>query len=167
MKWTRTLRMFVILSMVMMNVGCDQLSKSMVREKIAYHETIEVFGDNLILMKVENTGAFLGVGATFHPLLKNILLLTLPVIVLIVMLGIVMLNTQLPKEIIFGLSCIIGGGVGNIFDRITYGSVTDFMHMDFGIFRTGIFNMADVSILLGTICIFVYSLSQRRVLNTE
>ena len=167
MNWTRTLRLLIILSLVMTNVGCDQLSKSVVREKIAYHETIELIGDNLILMKVENTGAFLGFGSTLHPLLKNLLLLTLPAIVLIMMLGIVVLNAQLPKEVIFGLTCIIGGGVGNVFDRITYGSVTDFMHLDFGIIRTGIFNMADVSILMGTICIFVYSLIQRRILHPE
>ena len=167
MNWTRILRLLVILSLVMTNVGCDQLSKSVVREKIAYHETIELIGDNLILMKVENTGAFLGLGSTLHPLLKNLLLLTLPAIVLIMMLGIVVLNAQLPKEVIFGLTCIIGGGVGNVFDRITYGSVTDFMHLDFGIIRTGIFNMADVSILMGTICIFIYSLTQRRILHTE
>jgi len=167
MNWTRILRLLVILSLVMTNVGCDQLSKSVVREKIAYHETIELIGDNLILMKVENTGAFLGLGSTLHPLLKNLLLLTLPAIVLIMMLGIVVLNAQLPKEVMFGLSCIIGGGVGNVFDRITYGSVTDFMHLDFGIIRTGIFNMADVSILMGTICIFIYSLTQRRILHTE
>lgn len=167
MNWTRTFRLLLILSLVMINVGCDQLSKSVVREKIAYHETIEVIGDSFILMKVENTGAFLGLGATLHPLLKNILLLTLPTIVLIMMLGIVVLNSQLPKEVIFGLSCIIGGGVGNVFDRITYGSVTDFLHLDFGIIRTGIFNMADVSILMGTICIFIYGLSQKKILNTE
>lgn len=167
MNWTRILRLLVILSLVMTNVGCDQLSKSVVREKIAYHETIELIGDNLILMKVENAGAFLGLGSTLHPLLKNLLLLTLPAIVLIMMLGIVVLNAQLPKEVIFGLTCIIGGGVGNVLDRITYGSVTDFMHLDFGIIRTGIFNMADVSILMGTICIFVYSLTQRRILHTE
>jgi signal peptidase II len=167
MKWTRILRLLIILSLVMTNVGCDQLSKSVVREKIAYHETIELIGDNLILMKVENTGAFLGLGSTLHPLLKNLLLLTLPAIVLIMMLGIVVLNAQLPKEVIFGLTCIIGGGVGNVLDRITYGSVTDFMHLDFGIIRTGIFNMADVSILMGTLCIFIYSLTQRRLLHTE
>ena len=48
-----------------------------------------------------------------------------------------------------GLSFIIGGGIGNIYDRIVHGSVTDFLHIDLGLFRTGIFNMADVSIMVG------------------
>jgi len=37
---------------------------------------------------------------------------------------------------------LIGGGIGNVYDCILFGSVTDFLHLDFGIFRTGIFNFA-------------------------
>ena len=48
-----------------------------------------------------------------------------------------------------GISCVIGGGIGNIYDRIQYGSVTDFLHIDLVVFQTGIFNMADVSIMTG------------------
>ena len=48
-----------------------------------------------------------------------------------------------------GICFLIGGGIGNIYDRIVYGSVTDFLHMDFVLFKTGIFNMADVSIMTG------------------
>lgn len=48
-----------------------------------------------------------------------------------------------------GVCFLIGGGIGNIYDRIVYGSVTDFLHMDFVLFKTGIFNMADVSIMTG------------------
>lgn len=52
-----------------------------------------------------------------------------------------------------GISFVIGGGIGNLYDRVLYGSVTDFMHLKFGIFQTGIFNMADVSIMLGMLII--------------
>ena len=52
---------------------------------------------------------------------------------------------------------LIGGGLGNIFDRALYGSVTDFLHIDFGLFQTGIFNMADVSVMVGVFTILLYS----------
>jgi signal peptidase II len=52
-------------------------------------------------------------------------------------------------NMLIGLCFVIGGGVGNLFDRILYGSVTDFLYLKFGIFQTGIFNMADVSIMAG------------------
>lgn len=54
-----------------------------------------------------------------------------------------------------GISFIIGGGIGNLYDRMWYGSVTDFMHINFTIFQTGIFNMADVSIMTGMFIILI------------
>ena len=48
-----------------------------------------------------------------------------------------------------GLACVLGGGIGNLYDRVLYGSVTDFLHIDFGLFQTGIVNLADVSIMVG------------------
>ena len=47
------------------------------------------------------------------------------------------------------LGFAIGGGIGNIYDRVVHGSVTDFLHIDLVIFQTGIFNMADVSLMVG------------------
>ena len=49
----------------------------------------------------------------------------------------------------------VGGGFGNIYDRLVYGSVTDFLQMNFVIVRTGIFNMADVSIMAGMFMILL------------
>jgi len=39
--------------------------------------------------------------------------------------------------------------LGNLTDRLFYGSVTDFLHIDLFIIKTGIFNIGDVSILVG------------------
>ena len=56
------------------------------------------------------------------------------------------------------LSFIIGGGIGNIYDRILYNSVTDFMYFELGSFHTGIFNMADVSVVVGGFLILLNSI---------
>jgi len=53
------------------------------------------------------------------------------------------------KLLIISISLIIGGGIGNIIDRILYGSVTDFLFFDFVIFHTGIVNMADIAVTTG------------------
>ena len=46
--------------------------------------------------------------------------------------------------------CIVGGGIANVFDRITRGEVTDFFFINLGgVFKTGIFNVADVSVTTG------------------
>jgi signal peptidase II len=61
-----------------------------------------------------------------------------------------------------GFCFVIGGGIGNVFDRIVYGSVTDFLHINFGFFQTGIFNLADLSIMTGVFIILLQSLFKRK-----
>jgi len=62
-----------------------------------------------------------------------------------------------------GFCCIIGGGIANVYDRIVYGSVTDFLHLDFGgMLRTGIFNLADVSVMVGMGCLIVGSFKKKK-----
>ena len=79
---------------------------------------------------------------------KQIFLTLIPVIAMV--LGLVYLFLKpVSGNMLVGLCFVIGGGVGNLFDRILYGSVTDFLYLKFGIFQTGIFNMADVSIMAG------------------
>ena len=58
---------------------------------------------------------------------------------------------------------IIGGGIANVFDRIVYGSVTDFFHIDLGGgIRTGIFNVADMSVTSGMIMLVIASFIHRK-----
>lgn len=162
MKLTAICRKTLILLLILINIGCDQVSKYIVRGNIEYYQQVELIKDNLILTKVENTGGFLGFGSAIHPLLKKILFLAFPALVLIILMGFILTRTRDNIYFITGISFIIGGGIGNIFDRIVHGSVTDFLHIDIGIFRTGIFNLADVSIMFGTAFILIYNLTKKR-----
>jgi signal peptidase II len=47
------------------------------------------------------------------------------------------------------VALFIAGGTSNLLDRITYGMVIDFMNVGIGPLRTGIFNVADMAIMLG------------------
>ncbi|HAD13170.1 MAG TPA: signal peptidase II, partial [Saprospirales bacterium] len=59
MKRLLLLKYLIFLAFIAINIGCDQISKSMVREHVAYHEQIHIAGEHFLLTKVENTGAFL------------------------------------------------------------------------------------------------------------
>jgi signal peptidase II len=147
-----------MLSLVLFNVGCDQFSKSLVREKVSYYERIDIIPDTFTLTKVENTGAFLSLGNSLNPLAKSVLLIYLPALALLVMLAYILRQQEGSTIVILGLCFMAGGGIGNLLDRIIYGSVTDFLHLDFGFFQTGIFNLADVSIMIGGISILLFSI---------
>ena len=167
MKLIGICRKTLILLLILLNIGCDQVSKYIVRGNIAYYEQVELINDNLILTKVENSGGFLGFGSAIHPVLKKIFFLVFPALVLIFLLGFVLTKTRNNIYFIIGISFIIGGGIGNIFDRIVHGSVTDFLHLDMGFFKTGIFNLADVSIIIGTACILFYNLTKNRTVAVD
>ncbi|MDX2045747.1 MAG: signal peptidase II [Chitinophagaceae bacterium] len=153
-------RILIIFAIVMANIGCDQMSKKMIRENVADNETIAV-NDHLTVTRVENTGAFLSFGDSLPGPVKNILLSVLPLIALSAGFIIIIVKKTIPGMALLGFCFVIGGGTGNIFDRIAYGSVTDFLHLDLGIFETGIFNMADVSIMTGTFIILLQIFSAK------
>ncbi|HEV7383158.1 MAG TPA: signal peptidase II [Dyadobacter sp.] len=148
------------LLVLLSNIGCDQVSKTIVRREITDNETVSIVQHYFVLTKVENAGAFLSIGSALPDLLKFILLSIIPLLALSY--GIVYLFTRkhLTKLSAVALSFAIGGGIGNIYDRIIHGSVTDFLHIDLGFFQTGIFNMADVSISVALI-LFVLQNSMR------
>jgi signal peptidase II len=143
-----------IISLVILNIILDQLSKFWIRVNVAPYSDINIISDYFIITNVENSGAFLGLGSDFSPVIKSILLLALPVGVLLTVLVYVFKDKSIDKLSLIGYSSIIGGGIGNIYDRFLYGSVTDFLFIDLGgVFKTGIFNIADLSVTTGMILI--------------
>ncbi len=149
MKIKPLLRNTLIITAIFLNIGCDQVTKGIARNKIEYHETIHVIDNFLTLTKVENTGAFLSLGSNMPIFIKLLVLNVLPMLVMLWGLYLVVEKTNLSGLLVTGLCFVIGGGAGNLYGRIRFGSVTDFLHMNFGLFQTGIFNMADVSIMVG------------------
>lgn len=157
LKW----RLLIIPVLILLNVSCDQVSKSVARESLDYYGRTEVLGEYVVLTKVENKGAMLSAFAELPEKVRFMMLGIAPAIVLL--LGVVLLLSQKrahPLRLL-GFCFVIGGGMGNIIDRLLYGSVTDFLILSAGPFRTGIFNMADVSVMLGT-GIVLWSLFQQR-----
>ncbi len=149
MTYRNPLKFAFLLIIIALNLGCDQVSKVVARQNIDFYQQITVIKDRFILTKVENTGAFLTAGSNLPEFIRVILLTVLPLLVLGYGLFYLYVNKALPRLMQVGVCFLIGGGMGNIYDRIVHGSVTDFLHMDFVLFRTGVFNLADVSIMIG------------------
>ena len=156
-------RNLYIISLVILNIILDQLSKFWIRGNVTPYSDISVISDYFIITNVENSGAFLGLGSEFPPIIKTILLLALPVVVLISVLAYVFKDKSIDKLNLIGFSSIIGGGIGNLYDRFLYGSVTDFLFIDLGsVFKTGIFNIADLSVTTGMILILWASFKNKK-----
>ena len=156
-------RNILITGLIILNIALDQISKFIVRAEVAKGSVSEIIGDVFTLHNVENEGAFLGMGSDFSPGLRIALLLILPILVLAFVLRHIIKEKTMDNMSLVGFCCIIGGGIANVYDRIVYGSVTDFLHLDFGGFlRTGIFNIADVSVMVGMGCLIVGSFKKKK-----
>ncbi|WP_445735013.1 signal peptidase II [Mariniflexile sp.] len=162
-------RSLYIIVVIVATIAVDQISKVLVRNNIQPRteihpgERISLIGDAFIMMNVENSGAFLGMGSDLNPTLRIILLLILPILVLGFVLRYILKDKSLDNWSLFAFASIIGGGVANVYDRIVYGSVTDFFFIDLGgMFRTGIFNMADLSVTTGMIILVFVSFGKKK-----
>lgn len=139
------------------------------RANIELREVKEIIGDKFILTNVYNEGAFLGMGSDMNQTLKTIFLAILPVLVLGYVIYYIIKNRDLDRLSLIAFCCIIGGGIANVFDRIVFGKVTDFFFIDLGgIFKTGIFNVADMSVTAGMIMLLFSSFfNKKKQVDTE
>jgi signal peptidase II len=157
MKSNKLTRILLILLVLALNIGCDQVTKVLVRKHMDYYDEYSYLHRHISIHRVDNTGAFLCLGDSLSGPMRDILLNILPLIAVLFGLYYIFRKTDLNRTTLVAIILIIGGGLGNIYDRIRFGSVTDFMHIDFGIFQTGVFNVADMSIMAGTFMIIFHA----------
>ncbi|GAB1858141.1 signal peptidase II [Flavobacteriaceae bacterium MHTCC 0001] len=150
-------------------IAVDQISKVLVRKYIdlrsetSIGEKISLIGDYFTMMNVENEGAFLGMGSELNGTLRLILLLILPIVVLFFVLRHILKDKEMDKWSLFAFASIIGGGIANVFDRVAFGKVTDFLYIQItDTIRTGIFNLADLSVTTGMIILVVMMLKNKK-----
>ena len=117
---------------VIISVVLDQISKKIVIDNLKPIGTVPLIKDVFHFTYCENTGA------AFSFLFKNIK------------------KKNHNKMLLFGLSFILGGAIGNFIDRFFHGFVTDFF--DFRLINFAIFNIADVFITIGGILFCIYIL---------
>lgn len=150
-------RIAFLIVFIFFNFGLDQVSKVIVREQIEDHANIAVIDNFLTLTKVENTGAFLSLGHDLPEVLRIIILNLFPILVIVFGFYYLVKEKNLNLWTQAGFCMLLGGGLGNVFDRIVHGSVTDFLHLNFGFAQTGVFNVADMFIMSGIGILFIHT----------
>ncbi len=153
---SRWMKIIIGIIVIVLNVSCDQITKSVVRSEVISGERIDLIKNHLILTKVENTGAFLSFGDHWIEPIKIFFLIALPIVFLIIGLYFMIKWSNRNIWLILSIGFVVGGGIGNMIDRVLYQSVTDFLHIRMGPIQSGIFNMADVSIIFGMGILLIY-----------
>jgi signal peptidase II len=146
-------RTSVLLGVLGVSVGCDQATKHLATANLAGHPQHSFLGDVFRLTYAMNDGAFLSLGANLSNGARFWVLTVGVGLLLLGLLAYALFGSKLNAIQVGGYALIAGGGLSNWFDRARNGgAVVDFMNMGFGQQqwqRTGIFNVADVAILVG------------------
>tara|TARA_B110001452_G_scaffold214608_1_gene185554 strand:- start:80 stop:586 length:507 start_codon:yes stop_codon:yes gene_type:complete len=130
----------------------DRFSKFYILDIAEVHGSVDVYiSDFINFYLVWNTGIGFGLLSLDHNFFYNSLTC---LIVLINVFIVYLIITAKDYRAIF-LSMLLGGSLGNLFDRIYYSAVPDFIDFHINSFHWFIFNVADIFISLGIFCLIV------------
>jgi signal peptidase II len=144
-----------LLAVVATTIGCDQVTKHAAATQLMGLPRQSYLGDTLRLEYAENPGAFLSLGASL-PQWARVALFSVGTGLLLMLCGALALRRLWPTHALLAFSLVAAGGVSNLVDRLAHGKVIDFMNIGVGQVRTGIFNVADVAIMLGVALFLVH-----------
>lgn len=150
-----TFRRGVLLCLLLAaTTGCDRITKQLAISELAGGPPHSYLGDTVRLDYRENPGGFLSAGAGWQPQTRAAVFQVANGAFLLIALF-MSLHYKWSRLAAVGLMLFIAGGVSNLIDRVTIGTVIDFMNVGVGPWRTGIFNVADVAIMAGTVLLVV------------
>jgi len=130
-------------------VVLDRLAKLAVERKIPLHDGIQIIPGFFRLTHLENRGAAFGLFADSPSEWKVAILVLFSVIALVVVSTLLWKNSHSLSTTGVGLALILGGAVGNLWDRLASGHVTDFLLFYVGTYQWPAFNVADSAIVVG------------------
>lgn len=147
---------FILIIVVLLScVGCDQVTKSMALSVLPTTEPWSYLGDTVRLQLVYNRGAFLSIGSSLPDAWRLGVFTIGASFLLLGLLVYVFLSGPQHPSFLLGVALLLAGGVGNLFDRLIHGGlVIDFMNVGIGPVRTGVFNVADAAIMVGSLIFF-------------
>ncbi|MDU9047564.1 MAG: signal peptidase II [Candidatus Electrothrix sp. Rat3] len=140
------IRFFII--MVLVVVG-DQLTKVSILDNFALYDSRVIIPGFFNLTFLLNSGAAFGMLSDMPLLWRQIFFITIAAVALV---ALVLMQRKMGKENAWYTLCfaLIGGGaVGNVIDRVLYGSVVDFLDFYIGKYHWPAFNVADSAIFVG------------------
>jgi len=146
MNWLRLRSAAIILLVIVL----DRISKLYIRAHISKWDMIPVIPNFFYIVHYENQGAAFSVLSDAPRFWRVFLLVGVSLLVMSVI-GVMLLRmpARLSALTATSLAMVFGGAVGNVWDRIFTGTVTDFIDAFIGSYEFPAFNVADSAITIG------------------
>src|SRR5580698_3075001 len=152
-------------SLALLIVLLDRWTKRLVAARIAMYAHVQIIPSFFRLTHTENTGAAFSLFADSPSHWRTALLIGFSVVAMVVVLVLLWKQTRALTITGIALSLILGGAVGNLWDRIARGRVVDFLLVYVKQYQWPVFNLADSAIVVGA-CLLVIEILFARPKNT-
>lgn len=156
---TRIALRVILVVAIASTIACDRATKHIAVTMLAGTANRSFLADTVRLEYAENAGAFLSLGADW-PVWVRTTLFGIGNAVLLLALTVMAMRRGWSRSGLLGLALCVAGGASNLVDRLAFGRVVDFINVGFGSVRTGIFNVADVAIMLGAAIVVLAGLQE-------
>jgi len=169
MKYGRIFALIIALIIV----AADHLTKVMIQHSMSPFDSATVIPGLLRIVHTENPGAAFGILAEGNPILRSVVLIGISAVVLCFVLSALWSrnSSYAARPTRFGLGLILGGALGNLYDRVAHGTVTDFIEVFHGSWSFPAFNVADSAISIGAALVLLEMLwsgrKRRQVINVS
>jgi signal peptidase II len=141
----RRFHFFIALSVVLL----DRVTKGLVAKTISLHDGKQVIPGFFRIIHTENRGAAFGLFADSPAQWKISMLVLFSIVALVVVSTLLWRNSHSLTTTGIGLALILGGALGNLWDRLLNGRVVDFLLFYIGSYQWPAFNVADSAIVVG------------------
>ena len=130
-------------------IALDRVTKWTISRRLSMHDGIQVIPGFFRIIHTENPGAAFGIFADSPSQWKLGMLIGFSIIALVIVSGLLWKNSHTMTSTGIGLALILGGAVGNLWDRLVSHQVVDFLLFYVGPHQWPAFNVADSAIVVG------------------
>ena len=160
----KSIKFFLSFIIVIIIFAFDRFSKFYILNLAEAEKYVDIYFNSFLnFYLIWNTGIGFGLFSSSSNIYYHLITFFIVLINIIILVMILKLNNYK----IFFLSMILGGSLGNLFDRIYYNAVPDFVDLHYNNFHWFIFNVADIFITLGVICLIFIEIFFIQKTNNE
>ena len=153
-------KIIIYIALVLLVLALDRISKTIILNILEDDGKVDIYINSFFsLFLVWNKGIGFGLFSFDSGLIYNLISTIIGLINLLIIYLII--NTKNINR--YFLLIILGGSLGNFFDRIYYSAVPDFIDIHIGDFHWFIFNIADVFISIGIICLIFVEIFSKNI----
>ncbi|MGP8244813.1 MAG: signal peptidase II [Bryobacteraceae bacterium] len=144
----------------------DRASKWIVERYVSFSDDYRVIPGLFDIVRSQNRGVAFGMLNDSTATWRTLLLVLGSLAAVALVASLLWKARRMEKLTLWGLSCILGGAAGNVFDRLVSGQVTDFLELYIGQYHWPTFNVADSAIVVGSGLFLIDALrSKRQIAN--